>query len=103
MIKAARSADAASYYGMNDEFHRAIVLGARNKTLADTHERVMWHIHRARHFANEHEPLSANAASHHQAIVDAIVSGKPWIAEAAMREHLLDVARIITGAPPAAI
>ena len=95
MIEAARSADPESYYRMNDDFHRVIVLGTENKTLADTHERLMWHIHRARHFANEHEPLSANAASHHQAIVDAIVSGKRRTAEAAMRDHLTDVARII--------
>jgi DNA-binding GntR family transcriptional regulator len=96
MIQAARSAQAGDYYSMNDDFHRAIVLGTGNKTLADTHERVMWHVYRARHLANEHEPLSENAASHHQAIVHAIVVGDAPGAERAMREHLLDVARIIT-------
>ena len=97
MIEAARSAQAADYYRMNDDFHRAIVLGTGNKTLAEAHERVMWHVYRARHLANEHEPLSENAASHHQAIVDAIVAGDASGAERSMREHLLDVSCIITG------
>jgi DNA-binding GntR family transcriptional regulator len=99
MILAARSANATDYYRMNDDFHRAIVMGAGNKTLADAHERVMWHIHRARHLANEHEPLSRNAASHHQKIVDAILAGDSPGAEQAIRDHLLEVAAIITGKP----
>jgi DNA-binding GntR family transcriptional regulator len=101
MIEAARSANATEYYRMNDDFHRAIVLGAGNKTLADAHERVMWHVHRARRVANEHEPLSKNAANHHQKIVDTIVSGNGQAAEKAMRDHLLEVAMIITGRPDA--
>jgi DNA-binding GntR family transcriptional regulator len=101
MIEAARNANATAYYTMNDDFHRAIVLGADNKTLADAHERVMWHIHRARHFANEHEPLSKNAPRHHQKIVDAVLSGNAPAAEHAMREHLTEVAVIITGKPNA--
>lgn len=103
MIEAARTADAAKYYKMNDDFHRAIVVGTGNKTLSDAHERVMWHIHRARHLANEHEPLSQNAASHHQKIVDAIVSGKSRAAEDAIRDHLVEVAAIITGRPDAVL
>jgi DNA-binding GntR family transcriptional regulator len=103
MIEAARTADAAKYYRMNDDFHRAIVLGTGNKTLSEAHERVMWHIHRARHLANEHEPLSENAASHHQRIVDAIVSGNSRAAEEAIRDHLVEVAAIITGRPDAVL
>jgi DNA-binding GntR family transcriptional regulator len=99
MIEAAQNAQAADYYRMNDDFHRAIVVAAGNKTLTDAHEKVMWHVYRARHLANEHEPLSQNAASHHQSIVDAIVSGDCAGAELAMREHLLEVSRVITGEP----
>jgi DNA-binding GntR family transcriptional regulator len=101
MIEAALNANTTDYYRMNDDFHRAIVLGAGNKTLADAHERVMWHIHRARYLANEHEPLSKNAPKHHQKIVDAMLSGKAAAAEHAMREHLIEVAAIITGKPDA--
>ena len=99
MIEAARTANATDYYQMNDDFHRAIVLGAGNKTLSDAHERVMWHIHRARHRANKHEPLGKNAASHHQKIVDAIMSGDGAAAELAMRDHLAEVSGAITGLP----
>ena len=97
MIVAARKTKPADYYRLNDEFHRAIVVGTGNKSLADAHERVMWHVYRARHLANEHEPLSENAASHHQSIVDAIAAGDCFAAERAMRDHLLDVSAIITG------
>jgi DNA-binding GntR family transcriptional regulator len=103
MIQAARTANATEYYRMNDEFHRAIVMGTGNKTLSDAHERIMWHIHRARHLANEHEPFTKNAASHHQSIVDAIVSGQSNEAERAMRDHLLEVAAIIIGRPDAVL
>ncbi|MBV8912894.1 MAG: GntR family transcriptional regulator [Acetobacteraceae bacterium] len=96
MLKAARHAQSAEYYRLNDDFHRAIVLGTGNKTLADAHEKVMWHVHRARHLANEHEPLSANAGAHHRAIVDAIARGDAEGAERAMRTHLQEVSRIIT-------
>lgn len=99
MIAAARAKRTVDYYQINDEFHRTIVVGTGNKSLADAHERVMWHIHRARHLANEHEPLSRDAASHHQKIVDAILDKDPIGAEAAMREHLQDVARIVIGTP----
>ena len=103
MIQAARTANATEYYRMNDDFHRAIVMGTGNKTLSDAHERIMWHIHRARHLANEHEPFTKNAASHHQNIVDAIVSGHSDEAERAMRDHLLEVAAIIVRKPDAVL
>lgn len=99
MIAAAKARRIVDYYRINDEFHRTIVLGADNKSLADAHERVMWHIHRARHLANEHEPLNRDAASHHQKIVDAILDKDAQGAELAMREHLQDVARIVIGVP----
>ena len=54
--------------------------------------------YRARHLANEHEPLSENAASHHQSIVDKLLAGDGDAAERAMRDHLLDVSAIIAPA-----
>lgn len=95
MQEAAARTDASLYYRLNDDFHRTIVLGTGNRSLADAHERVMWHVHRARHLANMHEPLSQNAALHHQGIVDGIVRRDPDAAERAMREHLAEVAQII--------
>lgn len=96
MAAAAKRANYADYYRLNDDFHRAIVLGAGNQSITDAHERVMWHVHRARLLANEHEPLNEVAVTHHQAIVDALVQGKPELAQAAIREHLREVTRLVT-------
>ncbi len=97
MASAAQDGDSEKYYLKNDEFHRAIVLGAENKTLAETHERLMWHVYRARHLANRHEPLSRDAAAHHQDIIDAILGRNPDAAERSMREHLVEVTGLIAG------
>ena len=95
MQDAAEAQDAAAYYGLNDHFHRAIVLGAANKTLADMHEMIMWHVYRARHRANAHEPLSKAGSEHHGRIVRHLCNGEPEEAARAMRDHLNEVSRII--------
>lgn len=95
MIAAARKNDASSYYRLNDEFHRAIVLGAKNATLADLHEHIMWHVHRARHRANQYEGIDEGAAAHHERIVRALVDGNPNDALQAMAEHLGEVSTTI--------
>lgn len=97
MRRAATKHDAATYYRLNDEFHRTIVLGAANKTLADMHERIMWHVHRARHRANQYERLSEAAAEHHGRIVQYILEGEAVAASQAMTEHLEDVSATILG------
>src|SRR5436189_212568 len=73
MIRAVKSGQVRQYYTMNDEFHRLIVLGANNPTLSRLHENIMWHVFRARHHANEHEPVAAWAAEQHRQIVDALM------------------------------
>ena len=95
MQDAAEARDAAGYYRLNDHFHRAIVLGAGNKTLSDMHEMIMWHVYRARHRANAHEPLSKAGSEHHGRIVRHLCDGKPEEAARAMRDHLNEVSRII--------
>jgi DNA-binding GntR family transcriptional regulator len=97
MKKAAATRDAATYYRLNDEFHRAIVVGSGNKTLMKMHERIMWHVHRARHRANEYERLSEDAAEHHDRIVRHILAGDAVAAAQATREHLRDVSDTILG------
>lgn len=83
------------YYELNDEFHRTIVLGANNPTLARMHEVMMWHVSRARHRANENEPLTESQAEHHAGIVAAIMSGAVEAAGKAMRDHLAEVGQLI--------
>jgi DNA-binding GntR family transcriptional regulator len=95
MIKAAEAQRAALYYRLNDEFHRVIVLGANNAVLSRTHEIMMWHVYRARHRANEHEPLAPWAADHHRHIIEALLSGDAEEAGAEMRRHLEEVKRSV--------
>jgi len=97
MKKAAAARDPATYYRLNDEFHRAIVVGSGNKTLMAMHERLMSHVHRARHRANEYERLSEDAAEHHDRIVRHLLAGDATAAARAIREHLLDVSNTILG------
>jgi DNA-binding GntR family transcriptional regulator len=97
MVAAARKHDPQTYFRLNDEFHRAIVLGAANKTLADMHEQIMWHVHRARRRANDYERFDEDQADHHARIVQQIVSGKAASASEAVLEHLTDVSALILG------
>ncbi|MDI6029143.1 GntR family transcriptional regulator [Corticibacterium sp. UT-5YL-CI-8] len=95
MEEAATKSQTSKYYALNDEFHRALVLGSNNVTLAKIHETVMWHVSRARNYANEREPLNRGAAEHHDAIVNALVKGDPEQAGRAIREHLAEVISIV--------
>ncbi|MDB5797049.1 MAG: ydfH 3 [Paucimonas sp.] len=96
MGQAAGLKDMARYYQLNDDFHRVIVEGSGNKTLAQVHENIMWHVFRARHMANEHEPLVHSASEHHEAIMRAIAEGRGEDAAQAMRMHLDDVSGVMT-------
>lgn len=95
MAKAATGQRTPTYYRLNDEFHRVIVLGANNATLSRLHEMMMWHVYRARHRANEHEPLAPWAAEHHRHIVDALLRGDAAEAGGEMRRHLEEVKQTV--------
>jgi DNA-binding GntR family transcriptional regulator len=97
MKRAALAGDAQTYFHLNDEFHRAIVLGAANRTLADMHEHIMWHVHRARRRANDYERFEQDAAEHHDRIVRHIIEGDAVAAAEAQLEHLEHVSSLILG------
>jgi DNA-binding GntR family transcriptional regulator len=88
MAQAADAEDTRRYFDLNDQFHRAIILGAKNGSLAQIHHRIMWHVHRARHRVAEYEPLSKTAASNHDPIVSALMNGDEGAAAQAVRTHL---------------
>jgi DNA-binding GntR family transcriptional regulator len=81
------------YFELNDDFHYAIVDGADNPVLRQTHEHLMWHVHRVRHTINRTRPFSREAGTgeDHQAIIRAILDGEPARAFALVRAHLLGV------------
>jgi len=91
MASAAAAGEVARYYDLNDQFHRAIVLGANNATLGQLHEKMMLHVHRARHRVKEYEPLSKSAAQRHDAIITHLLHGDEDAAGKAIRVHLEDV------------
>ncbi len=93
MADAARQRQIRRYYGLNDEFHAAIVQGAGNDTLTGVHATMMWHVFRARRRAYEIEDLAPDADEHHEPIVQAILAADPDAASLAMRRHLGEVAR----------
>jgi DNA-binding GntR family transcriptional regulator len=95
MRKAARRADAQRYYELNNDFHLCIVRGTGNRSLVDMHEKVMWHLHRERHRANEVESVSVESAESHHAIVDALLEGRAEDAGQAMRKHLEKVGQLM--------
>jgi DNA-binding GntR family transcriptional regulator len=81
------------YFELNDDFHSAIVEGAGNPVLQQTHEHLMWHVYRIRHTINRHRPFSREAGTgeEHQEIVQAILDGESARAFALVRSHLLGV------------
>jgi DNA-binding GntR family transcriptional regulator len=93
MTDAAAKQQVRRYYSLNDEFHAAIVQGAGNDTLTGVHATMMWHVFRARRRAYVDEVFAADAALHHEGIVQAILAGDVDGASKAMRQHLADVAR----------
>ena len=94
MANAASERDMQGYYALNDQFHRAIVLGAVNDTLARLHETMMWHVHRARRRVNENAPWPDKPQSHGP-LMHCILAGDADGAGLAMRRHLDDVARAV--------
>lgn len=83
---------------LNDPFHRAIIPGAQNPSIARMHEIVMRYVYRARHRANEHDRLPMTAAEHHSAIVQQISVGEPMKACSSMRALLEEVAGTVLDA-----
>jgi DNA-binding GntR family transcriptional regulator len=95
MRLAARQGDAARYYELNNDFHLCIVRGTGNRSLVDLHEKVMWHVHRERHRANEVESVTVESAESHHEIVDAILEHRAEHAGRAMRKHLENVGQLM--------
>lgn len=95
MQRAAKQRAAKLYYDLNNDFHRSIVLGTGNQSLADLHEKVMWHVHRERHRAAVVETFTVESAEHHEEIVQAILGNRAEEAGLAMRRHLEHVAELM--------
>jgi len=95
MKRAAERRDAQRYLELNDQFHFTIVRGTGNRSLAELHEKIMWHVHRERLRANEEESVTPQSAENHTEIVRAILTGEAEQAGLAMRRHLEEISQLM--------
>jgi DNA-binding GntR family transcriptional regulator len=78
----------ATFLDVDQRFHREIVRLARNKFLGEAADRILtlnewlWHVHMARH------GVTASDYGSHDAIVQAISSGRPDDARQSMIDHI---------------
>lgn len=98
MMLAYAKQDAAGYFRLNTQVHRAIVEASGNRTLADLHAMVVRHVQRARHLANARMELSEPSKQEHEALIMALSRRDARAARAAMDLHMADIARRIQGA-----
>jgi len=75
---------------LNTEWHETLVLGSGNLAIADVLKRLSVPIHRLIFESFYSAERLKTAIADHRAILDAIASGEPAAAEAAMRKHIQD-------------
>ncbi len=82
-----KAKDLRGYHLTNLEFHRRIVLAAKNRTLADFHQILTSHLEWARVRSHIRQDLLPDSPRQHQSIVDSLVRGDAAAARAAMEQH----------------
>lgn len=80
-----------AYYAADWEFHRILLQNCGNRYLLEMAESLAPHIHRLRQLLNRRTIDVDLAHAEHTAILDAVRSGDPHIAAAAMTMHLAAV------------
>lgn len=86
---AAKGTDYASYLELSSHdarLHDLILRIAGNQTIRQFHARTYWHLHTFR--LTHAGPFGALTVDEHEQIAEAVASGDPVRAEAAMREHI---------------
>jgi DNA-binding GntR family transcriptional regulator len=92
VLRAFERGQTDAYFEANEAFHRGLVLAAGNETLAEIHQRLIIHLHRARFLSLPSTEVNAVFADAHGAIMSAIEARD---ADAAGREvvaHQMEVA-----------
>lgn len=89
--EAARGTDYASYLELSSHdarLHDLVLSIAGNKTIREFHARTHWHLHTFR--LTHAGPFGELTVDEHEKIAEAVASGDPERAEAAMRNHIED-------------
>jgi len=98
VVRAFGRGDAPVYYEANEAFHRGLVLIAGNQTLAEIHQSLVIHLHRARFLALTTTDMNAGFADAHGSIIAAIEARDGAAAEREVTAHQMEVADDVLGA-----
>jgi DNA-binding GntR family transcriptional regulator len=98
VVRAFGRGDAAAYYEANEAFHRGLVLTAGNETLAEIHQRLIIHLHRARFLALTSTEVNKVFADAHGAIIAAVEARDGAAAEREVVAHQMEVAADVLAA-----
>jgi len=72
MVKSFEEGDRPTYFKLNQEIHRAILVGSGNQTLVAMHQMLAGRIHRARYMANDNPSRWRAAVDEHERILAAL-------------------------------
>jgi DNA-binding GntR family transcriptional regulator len=83
------------YFESNQRFHRRIVELTGNDELVRIHAQLITHLQRARYFTGQQQNWRSTFLTEHAGIMEILATGTPAQAEAAMRSHLVHVAKTV--------
>jgi DNA-binding GntR family transcriptional regulator len=83
------------YFESNQRFHRRLVELTGNDELVRIHAQLITHLQRARYFTGQQKNWRHTFMTEHTEIMTALTEGIPAQAEAAMRGHLVHVAKTV--------
>jgi DNA-binding GntR family transcriptional regulator len=90
-----RAKSRKQYFESNQRFHRRLVELTGNDELVRIHAQLITHLQRARYFTGQQKNWRHTFMTEHTEIMAALTQGTPAQAEAAMREHLVHVAKTV--------
>lgn len=98
MVELAESQDRYRLFGIDMQFHSAIVSAAHNPALSDTHKTFNARLWRARYVSAKQMANQATQVRKHQDIVEALLARNGVAASKALRQHLANAIKNIKNA-----
>ncbi len=93
MRSAARVKDVTAFVQADILFHQQVMDAADNSFVTALFDPLARILRLTRHQTSSHSPVRSHAIAHHQRILDAIRTGDPAQAGAAMQQHMLQTER----------
>lgn len=95
MMQAHEKGQAKRYFELNDTFHRAVVIAAHNRTLADLHGIAFRHVKQARLISEFRSIVHDSSSDEHQTIIDALMRRDGDAAKKAIEKHMTSIRQSI--------